>query len=208
MGQGSLALADWRRRTADLYARVRHVAASDPAEAHALWRTGRDALFASHPSSPLAADDPRRVTGLAYEPYNASLRLTATLEPAVPASFTAVTATDGEVGFDRLGTVDLPPLARLDLWWLTGYGGGLWLPLRDGGSGTLSYGGGRYLLDTAKGADLGTAPRGSAPGDDPLVLDLNFLYAPSCAHDPAWACPLAPEGNRIDAVITAGEMLA
>lgn len=207
MGQGSLDLADWRRRTADLYARVREHAVADPAEAHALWRTGRDALFSSHPSSPLGADDPRRDSGLAYAPYDASMRFTATLEPALPSSFTATTGTDGEVGFDRLGTVGLGSLGCLDVWWLTGYGGGLWLPLRDGGSGTFSYGGGRYLLDTAKGADLGTAPRGSAPRADPLVLDLNFLYAPSCAHDPAWACPLAPEGNRIGAVVTAGELL-
>jgi uncharacterized protein (DUF1684 family) len=31
----------------------------------------------------------------------------------------------------------------------------LFLPVRDTTAGTGSYGGGRYLLDTAKGADLG-----------------------------------------------------
>jgi uncharacterized protein (DUF1684 family) len=61
------------------------------------------------------------------------------------------------------------------------------------------YGGGRYLLDTVKGADLG--------GDgDHLVVDLNFAYAPSCAYDPAWACPLAPPGNRVDADVPVGEL--
>ena len=64
-----------------------------------------------------------------------------------------------------------------------------------------SYGGGRYLLDTVKGADLG--------GDgDALVVDLNFAYAPSCAYDPAWACPLAPAGNRVEVAVPVGELQA
>ncbi len=213
MGEGSPALLDWRRRTADLYADVRLTAATDPAGAHALWRTGRDAMMATHPASPLVPGDPRRASGLPCAPYDDSLRFTAVIEPATAGAgaFTATTGTDGDVGFERLGTLTLCGLGRLDAWWLTGYGGGLWVPVRDGGSGSLSYGGGRYLLDTVKGADLGAAPRdparSAAPGDAPLVLDLNFLYAPSCAHDPRWACPLAPPGNRLDAVLTAGELL-
>ena len=63
-----------------------------------------------------------------------------------------------------------------------------------------TYGGGRYLLDTVKGADLG-----SVAGR--LVVDLNFAYNPSCAYDEAWACPLAPPGNVIDAEVLAGELI-
>jgi uncharacterized protein (DUF1684 family) len=77
----------------------------------------------------------------------------------------------------------------LDLFWLEGYGGGLFLPFRDGSSGADTYGAGRYLLDTVKGADLGTDDRGR------LVLDFNFAYNPSCAYDPIWSCPLAPSGE-------------
>jgi uncharacterized protein (DUF1684 family) len=51
-----------------------------------------------------------------------------------------------------------------------------------------------------KGADLG---QGSAP--ESLVLDFNFAYNPSCAYDPAWACPLAPAGNTVRAEIPVGE---
>ncbi len=61
-----------------------------------------------------------------------------------------------------------------------------------------TYGGGRYLLDTVKGADLGST-------FDRLVLDFNFAYNPSCAYDPAWACPLAPAGNVVDVEIPVGE---
>src|SRR5919108_32675 len=77
-------------------------------------------------------------------------------------------------------------------------------------------GAGRYLLDAAKGADLGGPfeDAGGGPGGDAaggagwptdsneparraLVLDFNFAYHPSCAFDPRWACPLAPPENRL-----------
>lgn len=66
------------------------------------------------------------------------------------------TGTDGIVSMDRVGRVVLDGLGALDLWWLGSYGGGLFLPVRDGDPST--YGGGRYVLDTTKGADLGASP--------------------------------------------------
>ncbi|MQA26468.1 MAG: DUF1684 domain-containing protein, partial [Micromonosporaceae bacterium] len=107
------------------------------------------------------------------------------------------TATDGVVPFQRIGVVEVPGLGPLDVWWLDSYGGGVFLPVKDASPDT--YGGGRYLLDTVKGADLG--------GDaGRLVIDLNFAYNPSCAYDPAWACPLAPPGNVLLAPLRAGEL--
>jgi hypothetical protein len=102
----------------------------------------------------------------------------------------------------QVGYVTLPPPldATVDVWWLQQYGGGLFVPLRDGTAGGQSYGGGRYLLDTAKGADLGGQ-------GDTIVIDLNFLYHPSCRYSPAWQCPLAPPGNTIRAPVPAGEKL-
>jgi uncharacterized protein (DUF1684 family) len=61
------------------------------------------------------------------------------------------------------------------------------------------YGGGRYLLDTVKGADLGVTGTGE------LVLDFNYAYNPSCAHDARWSCPLAPPENVVPVAIRAGE---
>ncbi len=84
------------------------------------------------------------------------------------------------------------------MYWLDAYAGGLFVPFRDATSGHETYGAGRYLLDTVKGADLGT-------DDGRLVLDFNFAYNPSCAYDPRWVCPLAPEPNRLDIAIGAGE---
>jgi uncharacterized protein (DUF1684 family) len=62
------------------------------------------------------------------------------------------------------------------------------------------------VLDTVKGADLGSEPAELA-GRRMLVVDLNFAYNPSCAYDERWACPLAPVGNVIDGSIEAGELL-
>ncbi len=202
MGTGSVELLDWRRRTGELYAAVRATsadpAAGGPAAAHAVWRAGRDALFAEHPQSPLAAGDPRRASGLPVAAYDPALRFTAELVPERSGEeLTVVTGTDATVTFTRLGRLELP-VGALQVWWLGGYGGGMWVPVRDASSGATSYGGGRYLLDTVKGADLGAT--GAA-----LVVDLNFLYNPSCAYDEAWACPLPPPGNRIDVALEVGE---
>ena len=197
-----LDLVDWRRRVAGLYADVR--GAVDPRRGHELWRAGRDRLFRDHPQSPLPSGDPLRDSGLTYFPYDDSLRLTAPLTPAAsgaPQTLT-VPSSDGEITMLLAGSVHLPgPVdADVDVWWLDQYAGGLFVPLRDGTAGSSSYGGGRYLLDTAKGADLG------ADGQN-LLLDLNFLYHPSCRYSPEWSCPLAPPGNRVTAEIRAGERM-
>ena len=87
--------------------------------------------------------------------------------------------------------------ASLAMYWLEGYGGGLWLPFSDATSGAETYGGGRYLYDTIKGADLGIA------GAD-IVLDFNFAYNPSCAYDERWSCPLSPPENRLPFAVDGG----
>ena len=194
-----LELASWRREISELYAAVR--AEDDPRLGHALWRRRRDELFRSHPQSPLPPGDPLRADGLPYWPYDSELRFELLLLPAGQETL-SVPSSDGVIPMARIGCVRLPrPLdAVVDVWWLRQYGGGLLLPLRDGTAGQSSYGGGRYVLDTAKGADLGGP-------DGRLIIDLNFLYHPSCRYSDEWQCPLAPPGNTIAAPVTAGERL-
>ena len=86
---------------------------------------------------------------------------------------------------------------------MEGYAGGLFVPFRDATSGTDTYGAGRYLLDTVKGADLG---RDAHNGE--LVLDFNMAYHPSCVYDPRWNCPFAPPDNRLGVAVPVGERLA
>jgi uncharacterized protein len=203
MTNAELDLADWRRQVAELYAAVR--ADDDPQRAHARWRATRDALISTHPQSPAPPGAAIRVTGVPYWPYDPALRFVLPLLPPGPGPAAPLRlATDhGHVTELRLaGRVDLPePVAgSLAVWSLEQYAGGLFVPVRDGTAGDTSYGGGRYLLDTAKGADLGGGP-------GTLVIDLNFLYHPSCRYNDAWQCPLAPPGNTISAPVSAGERL-
>jgi uncharacterized protein (DUF1684 family) len=183
------------------YAEVRRLALEDsPEAAHRYWRATRDDLFAHHPDSPIPPADRPGFAGLTYASYDAGLRFEVEVNWDVePERLEVETARDGVIPMERVGRVDLPGVGGLDVWWFAIYGGGIFLPLRDATAGTTSYGGGRYVLDTIKGADLGG--EGST-----LVVDLNFAYNPSCAYDPQWVCPLAPPGNVVDVAVNAGEL--
>jgi uncharacterized protein (DUF1684 family) len=195
----TLTLLDWRRRVAALYADVR--AADDPEEGWQTWRAGRDALLGGHPDSPFGPPARERFRGLPFAAYDPGLRFDVAVDTDVePLRLGLPTGGESSVALDRIGQVTLGDVGRLDVWWLGGYGGGVFVPLRDGTAGTTTYGGGRYLLDTVKSADLGG-------GDGRLVVDLNFAYHPSCTYDPRWTCPLAPEGNRVSTTVDAGEQL-
>ncbi|MEB0266322.1 DUF1684 domain-containing protein [Cryobacterium sp. 10I5] len=201
---GALQLADWRRRVTGLYAGVRQLSVQNPAAGHELWRSGRDDLFAGHPSSPLLPDDRAAFPGLTIAPYDPDWRFEVEVHRAPePHRIAVETGTDGTVPFDLVGIVRLPYLGPIDLWRLGSYGGGLFLPIKDGLAGRPggTYGGGRYLLDTIKGADLGPGV-----GDDTVILDFNFAYNPSCAYDPMWACPLAQAGNTVTVDVPVGEL--
>jgi uncharacterized protein (DUF1684 family) len=193
----SLTLADYRRRVAESYAAARR--ATDPEEGWRAWRAERDTLFATHPQSPI--EDRSVFTGLAYFPYQPRFRVVGAVRADEPARLAIPHSTGGSTVFVRVGRVDftLTGVAHsLDLYWLDAYGGGLFLPFRDVSNGDTTYGGGRYLFDTVKGADLGSH-------ESNLTLDFNFAYHPSCFHSPRWSCPLAPPGNRLDVAVTAGE---
>jgi hypothetical protein len=186
----SLDVLDWRRQVFALYREVREH--SDPGAAFALWCDIRQRLVSEHPASP----NPASI--LRHAEYDAGLRFDVEVDREVePERLEIPTGTDGVVPFERIGRVMLDGVGDLDVWWLDSYGGGVWLPLRDRSSET--YGGGRYLLDTVKGADLGGAT-------GRLVIDLNFSYNPSCAYSEHWACPLAPPGNVLDVELPVGEL--
>ena len=196
-----LDVADWRRRVFALYAAVREN--PDPAAAHADWCAGRNDLFANHAASALMEADRPAFDGLPVALYDPAWRFELEVEPAEPGRFEYETGTDGTVPFERIGLVTVPEVGSLDVWRLTTYGGGLFVPVKDALKGKHggTYGGGRYLLDTIKGADLGSDPTANT-----LVLDFNFAYNPSCAYDPAWACPLAPATNTVPVEIPVGEL--
>ncbi|WP_040399306.1 DUF1684 domain-containing protein [Cellulomonas massiliensis] len=197
----TLDVADWRRRVARTYAEVRTIAEDDPEAAHGVWVQQRDELFAEHPASPLSAGERASFGGLDVARYDPAYRFEAEIEPTSVQRLDVATGTDGVVPYERIGTVTLGGLGTVAVWALRSYGGGLFLPVRDGLAGRPggTYGGGRYVLDTIKGADLGVR-------QGRLVVDLNFAYNPTCAYDPAWACPLPTRANTLAAPVPVGEL--
>lgn len=224
-----LQLADWRRRVAEMYGEVRRLAVADPAEAWEHWRLTRERLYREHPPSPVPHDR-RAAFVASHFGYDPSLRFELPVlgvernrggdragspgtgfdgpsggsPVAVPLAGLALPISVGQpISFDRVGWLDVPfesGARRLALFWLPEYSGGLFLPFRDATNGTETYGGGRYLLDGAKGVDLGGDPSRAT-----VVVDFNFAYQPSCAFDPRWSCPLSPPENRLDVPVRAGE---
>ena len=159
-------------------------------------------MFAKHPQSPHPAREKDGFEGLDYFDYDPALRYVLPVEyDAEPGTLEIQLQEDGLLRLRRFGRVRFTGElegASLSLFWLEGYGGGVFLPFKDATSDRETYGGGRYLLDTIKHADLGQE-------DGRLVLDFNYAYNPSCAYNPDWVCPLAPPENTLSAEVRAGE---
>ncbi|MFI5893522.1 DUF1684 domain-containing protein [Actinoplanes sp. NPDC051513] len=189
----ALDLTDYRAAVARMY-----LDAADLKD----FRARRDELFATHPQSPIPAGERASFTGIRYFAPNDAAIVETVVRPASGEIDIDTGGPDGVVRYHRVGVLETP-YGSLSLWWISAYGGGLFLPVRDGTCGHGSYGGGRYLTDTVKG----THGRGlDVLGGDRVRLDFNYLYNPSCAYDDAWLCPLAPPENRVSAPIEAGEL--
>jgi uncharacterized protein (DUF1684 family) len=187
-------LADYRERVARMY-----LADTDLAT----FRAARDQLFGSHPQSAIPPADRAGFTGLRYFPESDEARTTVTMRPGDGSELEIDSGgEDGVLRYRRVGLLD-SPWGELTLFWLAAYGGGLFLPFRDGTAPRETYGAGRYLTDTVKGT-FGRGVVIEAP--DRVRLDFNYAYNPSCVYDDRWACPLAPPENRLAAPIRAGEL--
>jgi len=199
--QALLDLVDWRRRVGDLY-RI-----SGPA-AIVHFRQQRDELFRTHPQSPIEPDERASFKGLRYFPYDAAYRVQARFEPADGSDLLIDTGgEDGAVRYRRAGHLDFRlqnEPCRLTVLSLVQYAGGLFVPFRDTTSRHETYGGGRYLFDTAKDTD-GLVLE-VTPGSPDVVIDFNYAYNASCAYSPRWACPLAPPENYLAVPVRAGEL--
>ena len=194
-------LLAWKHSIFDLYAGIR--AAAEPEPAWRQWRAIRDRMYRDHPQSPIPADTRAKFAGCRFYGYDPSFRTTAIIENTDADRQQIPVSTGGTFSFTRIGIARFALQGvehELELTWNDGYGGGIFLAFTDETSGTTSYGGGRYLIDTVKGADLGFDRETQT-----AVLDLNFAFNPSCSYDPRWACPLAPPANRLPISLTAGE---
>ena len=195
----TLDLWDYRRRVEEIYRKVRE--GGPGRQTWAAWTRDRDELFASHPQSPI--EDRAVFAGLPYFPYDPSWRAIGQFTPVTHEATVIEDSAVGTAQFFNAGVVDFEVNGHhgsLDILWLDAYGGGIFLPFRDASNGHTTYSGGRYLLDTIKGADLGH-------DGDSIVLDFNYSYHPSCVHSSRWSCPSAPPANHLDFPVEAGERL-
>ncbi len=200
--QAYLDLVDWRRRVGDLF----RIEGPDALER---FRHGRDELFRNHPQSPIEPEERGSFTGLHYFDSVPSYRVRAQVEPGDGSELVIDTGgEDGAVRYRRAATLHFAlngEDCRLTVLSLVQYAGGLFVPFRDRTSGRETYGGGRYLFDTAKDTD-GLVLEIS-PGSSEVVLDFNYAYNASCAYSPRWACPLAPPENHLSVEVRAGERI-
>jgi hypothetical protein len=194
-------LVDYRQQVYDIYSCVRDPAVA-PKERWLRFRSDQDHLFKNHPQTALTAQQVSDFTSLPYFPYDPAYRYLLPIEPLKSQEKVTINLQDdgptllipfGQVSFALSGA----PVC-LTLYWIRAYGGGIFLPFEDSTNGNETYSGGRYLLDTLKGADLGREA-------DRLVIDFNFAYNPSCAYNSRWHCPLPPPDNQLAVPIPAGE---
>jgi uncharacterized protein len=195
-------LADYRRLVAELYLIARNHY-MDLEDRSINFRQGRNRLFATHPQSALSPEQELTFTGLKYFDYDPRYRFLVSIDPEVePGVLDMELPEEGVVHLQRIGRIHFTLGSQslsLTVFWIQGYGGGIFLPFRDQTNNHETYGGGRYVLDTIKLADLGRE-------EGKLVIDFNYAYNPSCAYNPRWACPLAPPENWLPAQIPAGEL--
>jgi len=197
-------LLDWKHTIFDLYAFIRHSPA--PEAAWERWRGVRDRLYADHTQSPIPLDARDAFDGCPFYDYDPSFRTIARIEDREPERHRIAVSTGETFVFTRIGMAQFELAGathELELSWNEGYGGGIFLAFSDETTGDTTYGGGRYLIDTVKGADLGFDVV-----ERTMTLDFNFAFNPSCSYDSSWACPLAPATNRLPFAVSAGERLA
>ena len=202
-GPYAAALVEWREAVAAIYGEVRDAHEADPQAAWRLFRERRDHLYKHHPCTALPDEERRRFGGFPYYAYDPQFCFAGEVDYGVEEVSLETQTSEGTLSCRRIGAAKFRHRGAthsLDLYWLDIYGGGLWLPVGDETNGATSYGGGRYLFDTAKGANLGIRAQGRS-----ILLDLNFLYPPSCALNATWICPLCPPANRLPFEVEAGE---
>lgn len=173
-----------------------------PEPALSEFRRQKDAHFASG-RGPLRGEALRSFQGLSYYPPDAALRFRLPVTRGGGQDVTLQTTTGELRVMQVFGTVQVPFAeggATLTLYAQPGEASPsrLFLPFRDAGSGSESYGAGRYL----------DAPTAVQDTEVWVTLDFNLAYHPYCAYGEGWTCPLPPAQNWLPLIVRAGEKLA
>ncbi|HET7467722.1 MAG TPA: DUF5671 domain-containing protein [Candidatus Dormibacteraeota bacterium] len=198
--QEAIDLVDWRRRVGDLYRLQGDIAG---------FRRQRDELFRTHPQSPIEPAERPIFPGLRYFDHDPTYRVHARMELGPGDELVIDTGgEDGSIKYRRVGKLVFRlngEECSLTVLGLVQYASGLFVPFKDATSGHETYGGGRYLFDTAKDTDARVLELNAGSSD--VTIDFNYAYNPSCVYSPLWACPLAPPENTLTVPVRAGERM-
>ena len=155
-------------------------------------RTRKDQFFFSgHPQSPIAPED-QSAGHLNYWPPNKDYVFNVKVKKTKEKETIKIPATGGEMRlYNVYGTFDVKINGQKVTFTIYENDKHLFLPIRDATAGKDSYGAGRYLdVEEQNGH---------------ISVDFNLLYAPFCAYNDNYSCPLVPDANRVDVRIEAGE---
>ncbi len=159
------------------------------------FRRQKDTFFKSHPQSPLTIEQQQAFDGLAYYEPNPALDLALEVsEFGIKETIIMQTTTGTQQEFLKWGQVSFEvngETAVLTLFYSqrTGH---FFLPFMDATNQDETYSGGRYLDPVSV-------------GDNRFVVNFNLAYAPYCAYNDNFTCPIPPKENRLAVRIEAGE---
>ena len=158
-------------------------------------REERDLFLREHYASPLPEEDQAGFEGLDYYPVDPVWRVRGTFTRHEPQKVQIPSTSGMDSPYTTVGVFDVGiGESTYQLVVLDDGDGGVFVPFRDGTSGTETYAGGRYV--TVEAADTESA-----------VLDFNAAHNPWCVYDEEFVCPLPPASNWITEPIPAGEKM-
>jgi uncharacterized protein len=158
-------------------------------------RQQKDAFFKQDPRSPIPAAERAAFQGLIYFDPRPELDLTLAAEEFTDKEMIEMQTTTGDLrDFLRWGRLHFEvdgQDAQLTLYYSpdSEY---FFLPFKDPTNQNETYSGGRYLDP-------------EQIGDNTFHLDFNLAYAPYCAYNAGYSCPIPPPENWLKVRIEAGE---
>jgi uncharacterized protein len=161
-------------------------------------RKERDLFFREDASSPLKRSDRQEFKGLFYYPIDLRYAMIGAIGryPAEPKPLYVTLPTNREMGkkYVKYGRFKFKWEGKehvLQIYRPLG-GGEPFLPFKDKTSGVETFLKGRYLK-------IEPMPDGE------VLIDFNRAYNPFCQYNEKYTCPFAPEENRLEIEIRAGE---
>ena len=162
------------------------------------YRAKRDRFFKEDTHSPLKESDRKKFRGLVYYPIDLNYAIVGVIEryPTEPKPIyvNLPTSKEREKKYMKYGKFRFRSDGKeyvLHIYRPLG-GGELFLPFRDKTSGKETYAEGRYLY-------IEPMSRGK------VLIDFNRAYNPFCEYNEKYLCPFAPEENRLNTPMRAGE---